>query len=189
MKNIEKYNKYYGQQKYEIRKIIYFAIFLILIITFFFGPFGGTDPYLNESISNNQANTLDNIAPIVEPEDKTKNDGQKNETPKVNENSEEKEKSENNNDNKPLINEDKESNNKINDENNKEEKEKENNKKNNNENVKEKENKSNDEQNKNEKEKEEKINTNEGQNQQTNENNIINDNENFGKNCFSWGVF
>ena len=87
MKNIEKYNKYFGH-KYEVRKIVCFAIILILIIMFFFGgPVVDTD--LENSLSN-QANTQDNIAPIVQSQDKQSNEQKIVEAQKENEKSEDK---------------------------------------------------------------------------------------------------
>ena len=63
MKNIEKYNKYYGKS-YDVRKIIYFVIFLALLITFFFGPIGRADT--NVDITNNSPTTnQQNEPPII----------------------------------------------------------------------------------------------------------------------------
>ena len=56
MRNIEKYNKYYGKSTYDSRKLIYFMICIFLIITFFFGPLGG-------GVSNLPENN--NITPVV----------------------------------------------------------------------------------------------------------------------------
>ena len=68
MKNIEKYNKYYGKS-YDVRKIIYFVIILILIITFFFGPIGRVDSNM-DIVNNNPTTSQKNASPIVQSIDK-----------------------------------------------------------------------------------------------------------------------
>ena len=80
MKNIEKYNKYFGQ-KYEVKKIVYFAIILILVIMFFFHP---SD--IENSLTD-QVNTQENIPPIVQSQDKQSNEQKIIENQKENEKS------------------------------------------------------------------------------------------------------
>ena len=55
MRNIEKYNKYYGKNTRDPRKVIYFIIVVFLIITFIFGPLGGGQSNV-PAIEDNQMN-------------------------------------------------------------------------------------------------------------------------------------
>ena len=65
MRNIEKYNKYYGKPTYDSRRLIYFIIIVFLIITFFFGPLGGDYSNLPD-VQNNPITTPENV-PVVNP--------------------------------------------------------------------------------------------------------------------------
>ena len=65
MRNIEKYNKYYGKNTRDPKKVIYFIIVVFLIITFIFGPLGGGQsnvPVIEDNQMNNPGNT-----PIITP--------------------------------------------------------------------------------------------------------------------------
>ena len=73
MKNIEKYNKYYGKQ-YEVRKIVYCLIIFLLTTTFFFGPIGGSDEsYLNQGMNYDNINEQQVQNQIITSEEKDSN--------------------------------------------------------------------------------------------------------------------
>ena len=73
MKNIEKYNKYYGKE-YDVKKIVYCLIFVLVIITFFFGPIGGSEEsYLSLGMNYDQINLQENPNPIISSQEKDLN--------------------------------------------------------------------------------------------------------------------
>ena len=73
MRNIEKYNKYYGKE-YDSRKIIYCVIIFILIITFFFGPIGGGDTNIDINSNTNPVNAQENLTPVIQSQKDNSND-------------------------------------------------------------------------------------------------------------------
>ena len=100
MKNIEKYNKYYGKD-YDVKRIVYCLIFVLVIITFFFGPIGNSDEsYLSPGMNYDQVNTQESHNSIIPTQDKDLNNQNVIEVPPEKEKSENKDNNENKGDDK-----------------------------------------------------------------------------------------
>ena len=100
MKNIEKYNKYYGKE-YDVKRIVYCLIFVLVIITFFFGPIGNSDEsYLSPGMNYDQVNTQESHNSIIPTQDKDSNNQNVIEVPPEKEKSENKDNNENKGDDK-----------------------------------------------------------------------------------------
>ena len=85
MKNIDKFNKYYGTN-YDIKKITYCLVIFIFIINFFFAPVSFADANLDLNSNTNPINNQENPTPILPSQNKESNEQE----PIVNDKSEKK---------------------------------------------------------------------------------------------------